>query len=192
MDNPIGRLLDTTLGFRGRQNLLAWAFAGGLAYYFIYLPEQRKIEERKVIYEQRRNDGWCCGPCARGGVVKPAQYIERRKYYEEKGLWDIDRAKPVPDKQQNGLLVGSAAIRAEEELQQRLRQRRQGAAAAAAIEAPAADEAAVQAVPAVAAVAGGRESVAEVPVIKHVDTLAAGGQPAVQTPVAEQGGAPER
>lgn len=121
-----------------------------------------------------------------------AQYIERRKYYEEKGLWDIDRAKPVPDKQQNGLLVGSAAIRAEEELQQRLRQRRQGAAAAAAIEAPAADEAAVQAVPAVAAVAGGRESVAEVPVIKHVDTLAAGGQPAVQTPVAEQGGAPER
>eukprot|EP00198_Chlamydomonas_reinhardtii_P007610 XP_001696947.1 hypothetical protein CHLREDRAFT_176302 [Chlamydomonas reinhardtii] len=62
MDNPIGRLLDTTLGFRGRQNLLAWAFAGGLAYYFIYLPEQRKIEERKVIYEQRR------------------------KHYEEKGV----------------------------------------------------------------------------------------------------------
>lgn len=47
-ENPIGRLLHTTFGVRGTQNLLSWAVAGGLAYYFFYLPEQRKKEERQV------------------------------------------------------------------------------------------------------------------------------------------------
>ena len=46
--NVFGHWLNTTFGFRGRQNILSWAVAGGLAYYFFYLPEQRKAAEVKV------------------------------------------------------------------------------------------------------------------------------------------------
>ncbi|PNH06624.1 hypothetical protein TSOC_007001 [Tetrabaena socialis] len=94
-ENVIGRLLDTTFGVRGRFNLISWALAGGAAYFFIYAPEQRKAAERKVLYEQKR------------------------RHYEEKGMWDIDRVKPVPDKQQNGLVVGVSPEARQQQQQQR-------------------------------------------------------------------------
>jgi len=31
--------------FKGSRNITSWAVAGGLAYYFIYLPEQRRAQE---------------------------------------------------------------------------------------------------------------------------------------------------
>lgn len=49
---PLGgrlrRLLGDTFGFRGRGNAVSWLVAGGLAYYYIYLPEQRKAEQIRV------------------------------------------------------------------------------------------------------------------------------------------------
>jgi hypothetical protein len=42
------RWVSDSLGFRGSKNAMSWILAGGLSYYFIYLPEQRKVEERRV------------------------------------------------------------------------------------------------------------------------------------------------
>ncbi|GLC37738.1 hypothetical protein PLESTM_000643200 [Pleodorina starrii] len=77
-ENVFGRWLDTTFGFRGRHNILSWAVAGGLAYYFFVLPEQRKQEEWKRYHD------------------------EKVRLYEEQRALTADKSK-----QQNGLVVGS-------------------------------------------------------------------------------------
>lgn len=47
-ESRLGYWLNSTFGVRGRNNILAWAISGGLAYYLFILPEQRKAEQRKV------------------------------------------------------------------------------------------------------------------------------------------------
>ncbi|KXZ52906.1 hypothetical protein GPECTOR_8g285 [Gonium pectorale] len=115
VENVFGRWFNTTFGFRGRQNLLSWTIAGGLAYYLFYLPEQRKAEQHKIMYE------------------------EKRRHYEEKGLWDVDKRRPIPDKQQNGLVVGAAAQ--QQQQQQQLQQQGEPSAAQPAAAVAAASEA---------------------------------------------------
>jgi hypothetical protein len=47
----IRRFVGDTFGFRGSKNLTSWLVAGGLAYYFIYLPEYRRSREAQVSGE---------------------------------------------------------------------------------------------------------------------------------------------
>jgi hypothetical protein len=44
----IRRFVSESFGVRGSKNLTSWMLAGGLAYYFIYLPEQRRAQEIQV------------------------------------------------------------------------------------------------------------------------------------------------
>lgn len=46
--NFLKRFLSDTLGFRGGKNLASWGVAGALAYFYIYLPEQKKAQDIKV------------------------------------------------------------------------------------------------------------------------------------------------
>jgi hypothetical protein len=39
------QLLSVSFGVRGTRNAASWAVAGGLAYWLIYLPEQRRRQE---------------------------------------------------------------------------------------------------------------------------------------------------
>eukprot|EP00884_Botryococcus_braunii_P012138 jgi/Botrbrau1/20925/Bobra.0135s0056.1 len=77
-------VLNENLGFRGAKNVGAWVVAGSLAYYLWILPDQRKEEAKRIARDRAR------------------------KHAEERGLLDIDRARPVPDPQTTGLLHGSS------------------------------------------------------------------------------------
>lgn len=44
----VRRFFRETFGFRGSKNLVSWAVAGGVAYYYIYLPEQKRRQEIQV------------------------------------------------------------------------------------------------------------------------------------------------
>ncbi|KAL4539222.1 hypothetical protein Ndes2526B_g02522 [Nannochloris sp. 'desiccata'] len=49
MSNNLGLrgALANLVGFKGRQNILAWVVAGSLAYYFYIRPEQEKAQEQE-------------------------------------------------------------------------------------------------------------------------------------------------
>ncbi|KAI8476947.1 MAG: hypothetical protein J3K34DRAFT_516204 [Monoraphidium minutum] len=82
------QLLTTSFGVRGSRNAASWLVAGGIAYYFIYRPEQRRreqIERDRLIAKER-------------AVAA--------------GLVEIDRTRPMPDPQDRGLLKGAAAAAA--------------------------------------------------------------------------------
>ncbi|KAG2499072.1 hypothetical protein HYH03_003255 [Edaphochlamys debaryana] len=53
-ENYVGHWLSSTFGFRGRQNIMAWAVSGAIAYYLWYMPYAKQQENKKAIYEQKR------------------------------------------------------------------------------------------------------------------------------------------
>ncbi|GBF94403.1 hypothetical protein Rsub_07217 [Raphidocelis subcapitata] len=79
------QLLNVTFGVRGTRNAASWIAAGGLAYYLIYVPEQQRrqeIERERLLAKER-------------AVAA--------------GLVEIDRARPIPDPQDRGLIKGAGA-----------------------------------------------------------------------------------
>lgn len=80
--NPWSRVrntLNNTFGVRGRVNLAAWAFAGGVAYVLWIRPAQQEAEQLRL--------------------EQAARYHKMR---------EVDRVKPVPDPQDTGLIRGRA------------------------------------------------------------------------------------
>ena len=69
------------------QNILSWLTAGALAYFWYYVPEQRRQQEQEQAREMARRLA-----------------IERG--YQNT---DVDRRKPVADPQDTGLLRGTKA-----------------------------------------------------------------------------------
>eukprot|EP00879_Flechtneria_rotunda_P005372 GHRR01005661.1.p1 GENE.GHRR01005661.1~~GHRR01005661.1.p1 ORF type:complete len:113 (+),score=41.05 GHRR01005661.1:107-445(+) len=85
------RWFSDSFGLRGSKNIASWGAAGALAYYFIYLPEQKRAQE--VL----------------------AQREAAKRFAIEKGIQDMDRARPIPDPQDTGLIKG---VKAGEQAQQ--------------------------------------------------------------------------
>ncbi|EIE26539.1 hypothetical protein COCSUDRAFT_32203 [Coccomyxa subellipsoidea C-169] len=75
--------IKANLGFRGTQNIAAWAVAGVLAYYLWVKPEREAEQERKASRERAR------------------------LFATEKGLTEVDKRRPVADPQDTGLVRGS-------------------------------------------------------------------------------------
>lgn len=67
------------------QNIMAWAVAGSLAYVFYVVPEKQRAVEQHAARELAR------------------------RLAAEKGLVEIDRASPIPDPQDTGLIKGKGA-----------------------------------------------------------------------------------
>lgn len=104
---------------RGTRNAASWAVAGGLAYYLIWVPEQRR---RDLIEARARARSWhasCALPlairrCAHGPThphLAPTAAAQRERLLAKeravaKGLQDIDRARPLPDPQDRGIIKG--------------------------------------------------------------------------------------
>ncbi|KAF6265304.1 hypothetical protein COO60DRAFT_1479802 [Scenedesmus sp. NREL 46B-D3] len=97
----IRRFVADSFGVRGSKNLTSWMLAGGLAYYFIYLPEQRRAQEIQAAREAAK----------RLAVAK--------------GIADIDRSRPIPDPQDTGLIKGIKAVREQQQKQQESQQLQQ-------------------------------------------------------------------
>jgi hypothetical protein len=153
------QLLNVTFGFRGTRNAASWAVAGGIAYYFIWLPEQR----RRADIEVGAGGGvgvrlWVAGGPGVGRGVSPGcrrwhrlllqldagaaapwwlpvttpsphappprpapraappspqrDRLLAKERAVAAGLVEIDRARPMPDPQDRGLLKGAAAAAA--------------------------------------------------------------------------------
>ncbi|KAF8069487.1 COL14A1 [Scenedesmus sp. PABB004] len=85
----VQRFLGDTFGVRGSRNVTSWLVAGAAAYYLIYLPEQQKAQE---ILAQRE---------------------AAKRLAIERGLQDIDRARPIADPQDTGLVQGVGAARSQ-------------------------------------------------------------------------------
>jgi hypothetical protein len=51
-DEPLSarlrRALGRTFGVRGAGNVTSWLVAGGIAYYYIYLPDRKRAQEALV------------------------------------------------------------------------------------------------------------------------------------------------
>ncbi|KAI3430793.1 hypothetical protein D9Q98_009205 [Chlorella vulgaris] len=52
--SPIRGMISDAFGVRGRRNLMAWAVAGGIAYYLYIVPERKRDEEQQRVREQAR------------------------------------------------------------------------------------------------------------------------------------------
>ncbi|KAI7845405.1 hypothetical protein COHA_001110 [Chlorella ohadii] len=52
--SPIGGVFSDAFGFRGRRNLMAWAVAGGLAYYLWVVPIKQRDDEQQRVREQAK------------------------------------------------------------------------------------------------------------------------------------------
>jgi hypothetical protein len=59
----IRRWVADMFGFKGSRNITSWAVAGGVAYYFIYLPEQRRAQEILVRRICSSASGFSCCAC---------------------------------------------------------------------------------------------------------------------------------
>eukprot|EP00877_Chromochloris_zofingiensis_P000380 jgi/Chrzof1/10342/Cz04g38160.t1 len=82
--NFLKRFLSDTLGFRGGKNLASWGVAGALAYFYIYLPEQKKAQD-----------------------IKAARDLARQEAIE-KGTLEVQKARVMAtDPQRDGLIKGS-------------------------------------------------------------------------------------
>jgi hypothetical protein len=110
-------LLVDGLGIRGARSIASWAVAGGVAYYLWFLPEKQQAEERRV----RGLHLWFIAVQAallapRRGLKPPPPPSHRRlpqiarelakQTAIEQGLRELERVKPLPDPQVNGLIVG--------------------------------------------------------------------------------------
>ncbi|CAL8466848.1 g6384 [Coccomyxa elongata] len=79
----IRNTIKENLGFRGSQNIAAWAVAGVLAYYLWVKPEREAEQERRAARERAR------------------------LFASEKGIQDVDRRRPIADPQDTGLVRSS-------------------------------------------------------------------------------------
>lgn len=55
----IRRFFAESFGVRGSKNLTSWMLAGGLAYFLIYLPEQKRQQEIQVGQVQCISSSCC-------------------------------------------------------------------------------------------------------------------------------------
>jgi uncharacterized membrane protein YgcG len=134
--------LDTSFGVRGARNAASWLVAGGIAYYFIWAPEQRRRAEIEVRLRRAAYTRavllWPAHLCTRlqsslfiWRIVLPIElqnipsplthplpsiththrHQRERLLAKERaiaaGIHAIDRARPIPDPQDRGLIKGT-------------------------------------------------------------------------------------
>jgi hypothetical protein len=127
---PPRQLFNVSFGVRGTRNAASWIVAGGLAYYLMWVPERQRREEIEVRWASsadlsrglRHTHAAASAALgkARGRAppntytTTPITYPQRERFLAKeravaKGLQELDRARPIPDPQDRGLIKGAAA-----------------------------------------------------------------------------------